>query len=225
MAGRLDEMRSIAKNALADIKDMIDNEDHEDTPGIDDGGSMTHELHKNKQVLFQMIHARMVDNYLTYLTEIIVECFSRRPEAMRSSETIELSEILQYDNFDSIVSHVADKKVHSLSYKSISVLDEFFDSKFGVHIVPEASLEFLVKTIEIRNIITHNRGVKNRRFVAKVGDDEAEVGRSQKIKLDFLGQVNSLLFESVKRLDNSLRKKLKVPGVRFDIFKSFEART
>jgi len=222
MAGSIDRVRKVAKEAL----DEVNEDEREAEVDSEDGdeGIMIQELKKNRLIIIHMLHTRMVDNYLTYLSEILVECFTAKPEAMRSSEKVEISEILQYDNFQGIVEHVAEKKVHSLSYQSITDLDSYFVDKFNVHIVEEKDKEFLIKAIETRNLITHNRGIRNKIYIQKVGEDESEIGKIRDIGIDFSEKVNKLFYNSVKQLDSSLRKKLGVPGHRFDIYESFKER-
>jgi len=100
----------------------------------------------------------------------------------------------------------------------------YFVNKFGVNIVDETDKEFLIKAIETRNIITHNRGIRNKRYIQKVGENESEIGKVRDVGIEFSEKVNKLLYDSVKKLDSSLRKKLGVPGHRFDIADLFKKR-
>lgn len=211
MAGSIDNMRSVALKALGQSQD-------------DDEGVMVNELAKNRLILLHMLHSRIIDNYLTYLSEVLVECFLAKPEAMRSSEKIEISEVLQYSDYESIIAHVADKKVHSLSYQSIIDLEDFFSQRFGLNLYEEKNKKFFVKAIETRNIIAHNRGIQNSLYVKKVDDSSSVVGKIRDIGIDYSDKVNLMLYDNVKRLDKSLRKKLKVPGKRFDIQGAFSDR-
>jgi hypothetical protein len=206
MAGRIDKMRRIANEAIG--KD----------PGDD---LMLIELRKNRLILMQMVITRMVDNFLTYLSEVLFKSFRIKPEAMRSSEKIELIEVLQYDNFEGIVAHIAEKKVHSLSYQSIIDLDNYFSDKFGVNIVDGEDREFLIEVVETRNLIIHNRGIKNKIYVQKCGGDKSQIGEIRDIEIDYVRSANTLFNESVKRLDRNLRRKLGVSGHRFDVVASF----
>jgi hypothetical protein len=214
MASGMDEMRRIASEALSD------EEGEEEIENL-----MIAELKKNRLLLFYMLHCRLVDNFLTYLSEVLVECFRAKPESMKSSEKIEISEVLQFDTFSELVDYVADKKVHSLSYQSILDLDDYFQSRFGVNIVLEEAKSVLLKAVETRNLITHNRGIRNKRYMNKLGEAESTLGVRRDIGIDFYREIDQLLFENIKRLDTSLRKKLGVPGHRFNIYETFSGRT
>ncbi|MHC4573485.1 MAG: hypothetical protein ACYS76_05055 [Planctomycetota bacterium] len=73
--------------------------------------------------------ARTVDNYLSYLTGTLREGFCCRPDILRSSEKIEFAEVLSFESIDHLVAHLADKKVHDLSYKSVAALDDYFQDR------------------------------------------------------------------------------------------------
>ncbi len=62
MAGTMDRMGRIARKALGEEISVDDI----------DGGLMVKELSKNRTILMHMLHVRNVDNYLNYLSDILI---------------------------------------------------------------------------------------------------------------------------------------------------------
>lgn len=220
MAGSLDRITAIASDALDDTTNPTDISSNDES----DESHMITELRKNRLLLLHMLHARMIDSYLTYLSEVLVECFSAKPAAMRSSEKIELEEVLQFDRYTDLITHIADRKVHSLSYQSFPDLNNFFKDRFGIDLANGDDKDFLIKAIETRNLIVHSRGLKNRRYIQKVGESTDHIGKTRDIGIKSLETLNEFLFDNVKGADKTLRQKLKVRGRRFNVPREFASR-
>jgi hypothetical protein len=219
MAGSIDYMKKIAANALALGKVEPSNI----SDRIEDKG-MIDQLKQNRRILIQMLHARMVDNYLSYLTHVLHESFCCKPEILRSSEKIEFAEVLAFQEMKDLVQHLAEKKILSLSYRSVGDLNEYFMDRFNATLLPEEKLSELIKAVETRNLVVHNRGIRNRLYCNKVGEDESMIGKLRDIGIDYVRQVNSMLFASVKELDSGLRKKLGLRAIRFNVSREFKQK-
>lgn len=224
MAGRLDYVLSIAKEALAESSDVAQDHSSPDHVPVDTEKGMVNELKRNRLLLLHMIHARMTDNYLVYLSSILREAFRCRPEILRSSEKIEYAEVLRFQTIEDLITHLAEKKVHDLSYKSVVDLEVFFQDHLGTPLVPAEQRDQLVTAVATRNIIVHNRGVRNKIYCSNVGEDPSMIGKVRDIGIGSVEKINLLFFQSVKNVDSTLRKKLKITGVRVDIQKEFNQR-
>lgn len=217
MAASIDHMRKVAADVLKEVKPGSIPDDKESKGMID-------ELKRNRPILMQMLHARMVDNYLSYLTGVLHEAFSCKPEILRSSEKVEFAEVLAFQEMKDLVQYLAGKKIRSLSYQSVEELNEYFINRFNATLLPEEKLAELIKAVETRNVIVHNRGIRNRLYCNKVGEDEDMIGKPRTIGIEYEEKVNSMLFDSVKGLDLTLRRKLRLRGVRFNIFKESQKK-
>jgi hypothetical protein len=116
-------------------------------------------------LILQMILCRTVDNFLTYLTDLLVLIFRARPETMRSKETEMLKDVLQFSEMSDLVSYLADKRVMKLAFQSFDDLAKDVEKRTGLPISTDHdTLRYIAIAIEIRNLIVHNRGRVNRRF-------------------------------------------------------------
>lgn len=142
------------------------------------------DVFKKQQGLFkELIMCRAVDNYLTYLTQLITIVLQANPEMLKSSETITLQELLSHESLEQVIHHVVERKVNELSYKGIRDLYDYLKQRYGIDLFKDAEdLETTAKYVEMRNVITHNRGIINQQFIKRL-----------KEKMDYIGQHVSVI--------------------------------
>ncbi|MDP3097441.1 MAG: hypothetical protein Q8M86_05810 [Syntrophales bacterium] len=175
------------------------------------------ELKANRQLLLETILVRHVENFINYLSAVLFEIFTTRPETLKSSDKVEVSKVLEHDSIESLVREIAETKVDSLSYSSFSKLSEFFEERFRIPIASESDAKLIHEYIEIRNISVHNRCHVNKRFVARMNLAATEIGKKKAIYGEALDMLTTKLAEVVKAMDIVVRRKMKVKGVRFGV--------
>lgn len=176
-------------------------------------------LREQRQLLLEVILVRHIENYLNYLSSLLYEIFIQRPETLRSSEKIEVSDLLKHNTMDDIVRDIAERKVSSLSYSSLSNLAEFFSDRFGLSIASSEQLSAICEAAEIRNISVHNRCIINERYLSRTGCDSAVLGQKKELFIGYLDEIVPILADLVKSLDESARRKMKLKNVRFNLKK------
>jgi hypothetical protein len=216
MAIRMDEMAETAHRTLLEISDDEAEKAQMEDEQKDQKG-MLEELKQNRQFLLEVILVRHVENYLNYLSSLLKEIFLERPETLRSSEKIELAYVLKHDSLDDLVKSVAERKVENLSYSSFEDLRGFFDDRFGLILFPDANLPTVAEAFETRNISAHNRCLIDKRYCSRTGTSPTSVGNRRELYKRHLDELVPLLFEAVRALDRSARKKLRLPGIRFAV--------
>jgi hypothetical protein len=179
--------------------------------------STADELKNHRQIFMEIILVRHVENYLGYLSLLLYEIFNQRPETLRSSDKVDLSLVLSHDSIEGLVKSIAERKVEELSYQSFNQLGEFFKERFNIQLLKESEIEQMVEVIETRNISVHNRCIINKRYLKRTNGDPALLGKRKEL---FIGQIESLiesLATSVRNVDATARKRLRLKGVRFQI--------
>lgn len=122
--------------------------------------------------LLETAFLRTVDNYLTYLSELLATIFRVRPEVLKSRETVTVEKILEHETMGELISTLADEKVNQLAYKGMRELAKYFMERLGLPIVyEEEHLPQLIRVIATRNLLVHNRGVVNQVYNQTVDAD------------------------------------------------------
>ncbi|HET7572659.1 MAG TPA: hypothetical protein VFJ77_08320 [Gaiellaceae bacterium] len=171
-----------------------------------------------RQLLFEMIVERQVDNYLNYLAELLALIFKERPETLRrrpekgqESDSVSLDEILKYESMDDLFAAVVERKVRNLSHESVDALARYLKG-LGFELFPDdGDSTFVVFAVETRNAIAHTRGIVTRRFVERVPGFDLAPGDRTTFALKTVDTLQGALNHSVEDIDRRAAEKWGLP--------------
>ena len=143
-------------------------------------GSRTRFLRTQRQILLEMFVSRLVDNFQSYLVDLIRLVLRSRPTMLSTSQqSLTLEELLKYGSIEELVHDVIERKVNSLSYEGFTELHAWCAD---------------------RGIIAHNRGIVDERYVRIVGSPRFALGAHRALEMDdlfdALGILHRVVFET-----------------------------
>lgn len=213
LATRSDEMRMKAAKALA-------------FDGDEEGQRILSEAQKNPNANFEYLQRfgeyqsetmviRSVDNFLSYITEILQTCMKQKRELLHSKEQISIDEIMQFSNIKELNHYIISKKINTLSYGGLNDVNDFLKSRTKISISEsQEKFDLLNYTIEIRNLYTHNRGIVNhifqRKISSKIKNKKIKIGDYIHTDLDNIIELTNNMYLIFSELDDSLSKKFKI---------------
>jgi hypothetical protein len=139
-----------------------------------------------KATLSQMSAARAVDNFQTYLKEIVMEVVESEPRVLSSSEVSESHEyIFGFGEIDNLHRAIARERIRKLFFKGFDQIVDFFEERLGVDLFANKQEKKLTqRLIEYRNLIVHNRGRINRHFLDAWPDSEYSIDENIDFEVD-----------------------------------------
>jgi len=180
-------------------------------------------LADQKQIFCEIFFVRHVENYLNYLSSLLFEIFTQKPETLKSSDSITIEKALSHDSMSELAAEIAEDRVASLSYKSFQELNLFFEKRFKVGLIQKHEMSKMVEFVETRNISVHNRCKVNKRYASKSGNSSIKMGQLRTMTLTDVDDLASIVATSVRSVDTEIRKLLRLRGARFK--KSTEKKT
>lgn len=121
LATKADEMRNIAAKALAfrgDEEALIGLREVEQNPN-----PTLMKLNSFAALQSENIVIRVVDNFLSYLSEIIQVAIKKQPKILSADEAVKLEDVLRFSRYSDLVSYLIEKKINELSYQSIREIE------------------------------------------------------------------------------------------------------
>lgn len=175
-------------------------------PGED--GPLGTQLAYSRPLVCELILCRMVDNFLQYVIDLLREIHQKRPETIKSADTVRLDELLERSSIESIIDWLVERKVQQLSHRGMRDLASYVNRTLGFDLfaAPE-DLETATLLVEIRNAIVHNRG--------RVSDVNAKrdarlrevVGKRIDVEILDLAMYTTFLQKAVKKADERATEK------------------
>lgn len=179
-ADRVDEMRKIAAKALAGV----DGEGSENAirwEGMkkEAPGPAVKKLQEFVDLQRKTTFASGVDAFLSYVANLLKIIHLTRPEMLRTEEKVSFSEISQFSRMKDLTDYLIDKRVMDLTFKSIHQLQQEIETRHGFRLMRNRrSLDLVARYIEKRNLLIHNGGIVNRRYLQRTGDSRQKLGES-----------------------------------------------
>jgi hypothetical protein len=113
--------------------------------------------------------SRAVETFDLYVLLALREIFEARPEMLKSEGSVEIAAVLDLKRFEDIVMHIAEKKLHELSFKPLSELRKYIQTRTGIDLYgSEKTYETVLLASEVRNLIAHNDCRLNEIFEKRV---------------------------------------------------------
>jgi|GEM_PF-5324958 len=157
-------------------------------------------LNKFSQDVNKIVLIRLVDNFNTYLSEVINLIITVRPEILKTSDKIEIEKVLSFSSIEEFRLYLFEKKVNSLSNQGFSKIVDFLKDKIRLNfIINENDNQLLIKAVDIRNLFVHKRGVVDNKYL----DKNKEIGYQ-------LGQVINITIEELKGYTNSIENTVRI---------------
>lgn len=119
-------------------------------------------------VLDEMIFCREVNSFLTYLADLMTLIYEKYPKKLPSNKQVSYRFSIEHHLAGDLISALAEETVRELTHQNLDDLEEHFRKKLDlVLFTREKDRANAGLCIDLRNIITHNRGIVNRFFVQR----------------------------------------------------------
>lgn len=177
-------------------------------------GPRTLHIRKNRQLYLELFISRLVDNFQCYVVSIIREVLNVQPRILVSSQpTLSLEYVFQFQSVEELQSDIVEAKINDLSYQGFQKLKQWCAER-NIPILVNNELEAkLIELISVRNIIVHNRGIIDKKYLRSHPDSKFELGSVRKIDVDELFEAEKILLRVVTDTDVAIQGKFKIPTV------------
>ena len=168
----------------------------------------------------EVICIRLVDNFSCFLSETIQSAMLKRPEMLRSSEQVKLSEVLRFTKYQDLVEFLVNRKVNELSYRGIQDIEDFLVDRVGCKLTETTEdRDNLSLAIELRNIYTHTRGVVSevtlKRLKGTKFYDQLKLGDDYHVGYDEIIILARSMFKIACDLDLQFSKKFRFRRIAY----------
>lgn len=221
LATRADKGRNIATEALIKIDlDITEEERSQKLKNLREENHAFKELQRFGAFQSENMCIRTSDNFMSFVSEIIKSAMLKRPELLKSNETVKIEDIMRFTDYDSLTTWLVEKKLNDLMYSGIRGIEDFLKERTGFKIAENEKEHCLLSIcIELRNIYTHNRGRVNEIFLKRLPkykhDFLFKEGEYFHTEFDDLSILSSNVLNLAKRLDEKIAKKYKTPRKRY----------
>ncbi|GHK00875.1 hypothetical protein SY2F82_26720 [Streptomyces sp. Y2F8-2] len=128
-------------------------------------------LHKNLPMVSEYGMTRCVENFLSYVSDVLTETLVSSPALLKSQEQVTYEEVLAHDSIEAFAAWAAERRISQLSYKGLEDIAAYIEKRLGLKIHESDKHWMLLRRgVAIRNLAVHRRGIIDERFMRIVPD-------------------------------------------------------
>lgn len=112
---------------------------------------------QNHPVIFETMLCRYVDNFLSYVADLLGVIMVLNPRALANRDsTISLKDVLNHDTMESLHEWLVDRKVNDLTFQGFGRIVEYYKTKFDFILVTDQNIErTITMAVATRNLLVH----------------------------------------------------------------------
>jgi hypothetical protein len=166
--------------------------------------SFREEWQSFRRLWLRLMLCSAVDNFQTYLSEMLQAVFTSRPETLKSSEKVEVQDVLQYASIEEFIEASAERKVQNLTSRGFPKLRDYFVDRLGVRAdLTDDTLASTTAAIALRNLFVHHRGRVTRQFLGQTSWNNVSLGDLIVLDRDDAGALCRNLQAAAKAFDEA----------------------
>lgn len=190
---------------------------------IDNPGRAVKKLHEFGNLNSKNLTVNTVDSFLWFISATIQIAMKKRPEMVKSGESIRIEEIFDYRSKRELINYLIDRRVNSLSYGGMSKIERFIEESMGVAMFPDDDSRQLMQIfVEVRNIHVHNRGFVNRIFLSRSTQHKRlnfVEGKRAHLDFDELVNLTRVCVQTAIDLDRKVCEKFNVERKKYSTWR------
>ncbi|MFE2486138.1 hypothetical protein ACFXGR_23130 [Streptomyces mirabilis] len=169
---------------------------------------------ESRPARLEMALSRSVDNFLSYVSDILTQAIITRPDLLKTQEQVSLEEVLNHASLEDFVRWAAERRVNQLSFKGLSDIAQYVEKRLGMTLhSSEDDWTSLNEAVAVRNIIVHRRAIIDERFLWSIKDSKLTVGQKYEVPREKLAQAMKCTMRIVHDFDSRIAEKFDLPLV------------
>lgn len=183
---------------------------------IDDLGHMLYPIDpsvpttsQEGKILARILFSSFVDNFETYLSDLLYEIFLAKPATLKSSSTVTIKEVLDCSDLQEFVSYLAKQKIGKLQKGSVKgFISENAQIK-NLNVLDNLKQDEIEKILQIRHLYSHRNGIVDEKFV-QYFTGKIDLNSEHQMSIDEICDKMYYLAEIVHQIDSAAIVKFKL---------------
>jgi hypothetical protein len=120
---------------------------------------------KEGKVLTRILFSSIVDNFETYLSDILFEIYLAKPETLRSEQVVKVEDVLNCADIQEFVTFWAKQKISKLQKGSVKGFIAENKQIKDLNVVSSIVQDEIEKILQIRHLYAHRNGIVDDKFL------------------------------------------------------------
>lgn len=120
---------------------------------------------KEVKVLNRILFSSVVDNFETYLSDILFEIYSAKPETLKSEQMVKVEDVLNWSDIQDFITFWAKQKIGKLQKGSVKGFIAENKQIKDLNVVDISVQDDIERILQIRHLNSHRNGIVDDKFL------------------------------------------------------------
>jgi hypothetical protein len=121
--------------------------------------------HQEGKILSRILFSSFVDNFETYLADLLYEIFLASPSTLKSTQTITIEEVLNCTDLQEFIKYLSKKKIEKLQKGSVKGFIKENKQISALTVIDEDMQVEIERILQIRHLYSHRNGIVDEKFL------------------------------------------------------------
>lgn len=117
------------------------------------------------KILARILFSSFVDNFETYLSDLLYEIFLAKPATLKSSGSVTIKEVLDCSDLQEFVKYLAKQKIGKLQKGSVKGFISDNAQIKNLNVIDDLKENEIEKILQIRHLYSHRNGIADEKFI------------------------------------------------------------
>lgn len=117
------------------------------------------------KVLSRILYSSFVDNFETYLSDLLFEIFLANPATLKSKQQVTIEEVLNCTDLQDFVKYWAKEKLGKLQKGSVKGFIKENKQIMDLKIIDDTMQDEIEKILQVRHLYAHRNGIVDEKFL------------------------------------------------------------
>lgn len=118
-----------------------------------------------RRILLRIIFSSCVDNFETYLSNLLLEIYLSNPNTLKTDANISVKEVLNCKDMQDFIEYYANQKIQKLQKGSVKGFLKDNKQISDLNSINENEVNEIEKILQIRHLYTHRNGIIDEKFI------------------------------------------------------------
>jgi hypothetical protein len=161
---------------------------------------------KEGRVLSRILFSSVVDNFETYLSDILFEIYLAKPETLKSEQMVKVEDVLNCSDIQEFIVYWATQKIGKLQKGSVNGFIKENKQIRELNIITPNIQKEVEKILQIRHLYSHRNGIVDEKFI-KYFTTGYIMGTEHQMSIDDILDKQEYLTDLVNKIDNAAKNK------------------
>ncbi|MBX2942749.1 MAG: ATP-binding protein [Cyclobacteriaceae bacterium] len=157
---------------------------------------------KEGKVLSRILFSSVVDNFETYLSDILFEIYLAKPETLKSEQMVKVEDVLNCTDIQEFITFWAKQKIGKLQKGSVKGFIADNKQIKDLNVITPVVQDAIEKILQIRHLYSHRNGIVDDKFL-KYFPVGYSYGSEHQISIDEILDKIEYLSDIVDKIDSA----------------------